>query len=211
MIPPLESAALSRLQSLINGALDLDPGSKQSLRDMAGKVLAIQSTFPPKSLCIAVCADGHLRLPRDDTGEPADLTLTGTPVALAALFVQASRRTSLADTGVTIDGDQELLHQLSAILRELDLDWEQALAGVIGDAAAHIAASGVRRALNWHSEAAARSASGLGEYFREESGYTVGNAEAEQWFTQVRQLSRDTDRLAARAAKLGKSLASHSD
>lgn len=205
MIPPLEVIALSRLQALINRALELDPGSVQSLRSLAGRCLVIESTFPRCTLSIRFLASGRLALSGEIDPHP-DVTLTGTPVALAVLMAGVAQRSSFAGTGVTIAGDQAILQELSAILENLQIDWEQALAGVLGDTAAHLLASAVRRTLKWQREAAARSASGLGEYIREESGLTVGTIEADSWYRGVRDLARDTDRLAARVDRLGAGL-----
>ena len=201
MIPPLEAIALSRLQALVNSALELDPGTVQSLRPLAGKRLVIVSTVPRRTLAIHFLASGRIALSGDPESR-ADVSLTGTPVALAVLLAGAAQRSSFAGTGVTIDGDQALLQAIAAICEELDIDWEQALAGILGDTAAHVLAAAVRRSLKWQWEAVARAASGLGEYVREESGITVGNVEAESWYRAVRDLARDTDRLSARIDRL---------
>jgi len=192
--------ALERLEALFDNALGLDPGTRESLKSLAGKSLAIHCTFPSRSIRASVDASGAIRLSLDAHG--ADVALSGSAVSMAALIATASRRVSFANSGVTIAGDQEVLRRLSAVLENLDFDWEAAIASVIGDVPAHLMASTVRQAVTWQKSAAARAASGIGEYLREESGLTLSRAELEPWSKAVRHLTFDSDRLAARLAKL---------
>lgn len=200
MIPGLDTA-LRGLERAINQALGLDPGSKAALAELAGKSLGIQSTFPPLAVTVGFLTDGEIAL----SGEPidkVDVKLTGNPISLALLLAKAGEITSFANTGVTILGDQSLLQTLAAILHNLDIDWEQAAAGLIGDTPAHLAGQAVRSALNWQKSVLKRSAVGVGDFLREESGMSIGKAEAQTWFTGVRHLAADTDRLAARLNRL---------
>ena len=210
MSTALEASALARLEKLINSTLALDPGSAAQLAQLAGRAMALHSTFPPCRLHVRFLPGGAVALTPSPVGEP-EVSLTGSPVALAALFANASRQVSFAGSGVTLAGNQELLQRLSAILAQLDIDWEQALAGVIGDTAAHLAGRIVRQGLKWQSSAAGRAASGVGEYLREESGLALGRVEAEPWLRAVRDLSLDADRLAARIdrLRLGMATAGH--
>jgi ubiquinone biosynthesis accessory factor UbiJ len=200
LIPGLDRARRG-LESAINQALTLDPGSKAALAELAGKSLGVQSTFPPLAVTVRFLPDGELALSGDANDQP-DVKLTGNPVALALLLAKAGETTSFANTGVTILGDQSILQALAAILQHLDIDWEHAAAGLIGDAPAHLAGQAVRSALNWQKSAVKRSATGVGDFLREESGMTIGKAESESWFTGVRLLAADTDRLAARLNRL---------
>jgi len=197
----LETFALGRLQILINQALALDPGTLATLQQLAGKTVLINITLPPQALRLQFCDDGSIVL-ASDTGEAADVSLTGNPVSLALLLADASDRVSFVGTGVTLRGDQEILRKLAASLKNLDIDWEQGLAGIIGDTPAHLAGKAVRNALKWQRTAGTRAASGISEFFQQESGLTLSASEAEPWFKRVRHLATDTDRLAARINKL---------
>lgn len=200
MIPALDRARRG-LESAINQALALDPGSQAALAELAGKSLGLQSTFPPLTVTVRFLPDGEIALSGDADGH-LDVKLTGNPISLAMLLANAGETTSFANTGVTILGDQSVLQALAAILQHLDIDWEQAAAGLIGDTPAHLAGQAVRSALNWQRSAVRRSATGVGDFLREESGMTIGKAESASWFTGVRLLAADTDRLAARLNRL---------
>jgi ubiquinone biosynthesis protein UbiJ len=196
----LETFALGRLQNLINQALALDPGTTRSLQQLAGKTVLIESSFPPQSLALSFMNDGGITLSRDS--DAADVALSGNPVSLALLMADASERVSFVGTGVTLRGDQEILRKLSSALQNLDIDWEQALAGIVGDTPAHLAGKAVRNALKWQRTAGTRAASGISEFFHQESGMALSATEAEPWFKRVRHLATDTDRLAARINRL---------
>ncbi|MFA5631672.1 MAG: SCP2 sterol-binding domain-containing protein [Porticoccaceae bacterium] len=201
MTGAVEAFALARLEALIDGALKLDPGSRAALQSLAGRSLAIHCTFPARSLLVSFDSRGSIHLSQD-MSKGTDVALTGSAVSLAVLMANASRQVSFANSGVTIAGDQDVLRKLSAILENLDIDWESALAGLIGDTPAHLLASAVRRALKWQKSASARATSGVGEFLREESGLTLGRSEIEPWSQAVRLLAFDSDRLAARIARL---------
>ncbi len=197
----LESLAVERLQGALNHALAFDPASRLALAQLAGRSLGIRCQLPPLSLGVTFLATGDISLSADPEG-PLDVTLEGGPVALALLLARGGDTLSFAGSGVTISGDQELLLTLAKVITNLDIDWEHALAAVIGDTPAHLAGTGVRNALAWQQQAASRSASGVGEYLREESGFAVGGREAADWFRGVQHLAADSDRLAARVKRL---------
>lgn len=201
MTGTLETFALGRLQNLINQALALDPGTTRSLQQLAGKTVLIKSTFPPQPLALTFMDDGRVAL-SGDSDAVADVSLSGNPVSLALLMADASERVSFVGTGVTLRGDQEILRKLSSALQNLDIDWEQALAGIIGDTPAHLAGKAVRQAVKWRRTAGTRAASGISEFFHQESGMALSATEAEPWFKRVRHLATDTDRLAARINRL---------
>jgi ubiquinone biosynthesis accessory factor UbiJ len=196
-----EALALERLQSVINHALTLDPGTQETLKQLHDRHMEIHSTLPDLRLTISFLATGQIALSSNRDGD-ADVILKGSPIALATLLAQAKSLVTFAETGVTVTGDQEILQRLGAILEQLDIDWEQAMAGVIGDLPAQFAGKAVRQALKFNQQAARRAATGLAEFIREESGLTLSATESAQWVAQVTALRHDTDRLSTRIQRL---------
>ena len=216
---------LAPLEATINRALDYDPGSRAALAELAGTTLAIECTVPGIAAVASFDRTGRLSLAAVPEASP-DVRLRGSPPALAVLLSRAGETYSFADTGVAVEGDQDILIRLGAVLKTLEIDWEQALADlerdwalpltralargdlaeVIGDVPAHLAAQAARHANRWLAEAAKRSSSGLGEYVREETGLTVSNSEARGWYQDVRRLWADTERLGARLERLERQL-----
>jgi ubiquinone biosynthesis protein UbiJ len=205
LIPGLRQAALNRVQATLNRALRHDPGTRQSLGDLAGRCLAVTVTLPPLELAVRFTEDGELRLTGEHPEAP-DTNLEGTAAALVRLATDTGDRVSFAGTGVIVAGDQDLLRHLKGTLRHLDIDWEEALAELLGDVPAHLIGRGLRGGLRWGLDAGQRVRSGLGEYVREEARLTPGRAELENWIHDVGALSLDTERLAARLDRLRRRL-----
>ena len=82
------------------------------------------------------------------------------------------------------------------------MDWEAALAKLIGDVPAHLVGESLRNAASWQTQTAKRAASAAAEFAQEEIRLTPSANEVAHFRTQVRQLSTDVDRLAARIQKL---------
>jgi len=196
----LQTSAVRALEAVLNRALALDPGTGRSLAALAGKHLEIACTLPPITLAAGFTPDGQLTL----TSEPGefDLRLTGTALALVTLALDSSDRVSFVGTGVEVSGDNDFLRQLRAVLRNLDIDWEDALATLIGDLPAHLIVVPLRRANRWRRDAQFRAFSGLAEFAREEARLTPTRTEMEKLTTNIRHLNLDVDRIAARIHKL---------
>lgn len=201
MSSTLETFALERLQQLVNHALAYDPGSRLALEELAGKTLVVGFRFPPLEFCLQFLPGGEISLSTERPESP-DLQLLGSPVSLALLTLDADQRMSLAGSGVAIEGDHDILRTLGKIITHLEIDWEQALANLIGDIPAHLAGKAIRSARNWQRQASTRSTTGVAEYLREETNFAIGKKEADSYFTATGLLAEDVDRLAARINKL---------
>jgi ubiquinone biosynthesis protein UbiJ len=201
-LPP---GALLALQNLINQALSFDPATRRRLAALDGRCFAIKVTAPQLDMAATFNSQGTLTL-GETIPEDAEATLSGNAISLAILAV-TNDLDALTNEEITLSGNDDLLIELRGILQDLDIDWEAALALVVGDSAAYIMGSSLRQFYYWQRETASRSLSGIGTYLREESGLVVGNKEANRWFQDVRQLSARYDRLAARAERLQRKLA----
>jgi ubiquinone biosynthesis protein UbiJ len=91
-------------------------------------------------------------------------------------------------------------------MAELDIDWEAALAELIGDVPAHLLGETIRNSAEFRSNALNRAQSALAEVSQEELRLTPSKNEYQSFVQSVRHLSTDVDRLAARANKLRLSL-----
>lgn len=202
----IKALALSRVQELINKALDYDPASLCQLETLAGRQVRVDITTPPLSLMITFLSDGRIDLYTGDDEQPADLVLTGSAPALARLAVDSGDRVNIQETGVNIRGDHEVLQTLRHVSRNLDIDWEAALAPLIGDVPARLLHQGLDNLFGWQKAAMARSFSGISDYVREEARLAASGELIRHWNGEVDRLSQDTDRLNARVAKLKKRL-----
>jgi len=199
----LQSAALEGAEKIINAALVHDPASAERLRALQGKVLLVDSSMPPLRIAVEPSATGIML--HSNWQDSAEVTVSGTLVSLAAMAINADETVSFSGTGVNVSGNLEVLRQLNHIMAELDIDWEAALAELIGDVPALLGET-IRNSAEFRSNALNRAQSALAEVSQEELRLTPSKNEYQSFVQSVRHLSTDVDRLAARANKLRLSL-----
>lgn len=196
----LQSAALEGAEKIINAALVHDPASAERLRALEGKVMLVDSSMPPLRIAVEPSATGLML--HSNWQDDADVTVTGTLVSLTAMAINAGEMVSLSGTGVNVSGNLEVLRQLNHIMAELDIDWEAALAELIGDVPAHLLGETIRNSDEFRSHALKRAQTALAEVSQEELRLTPSANEYQDFVQSVRHLSTDVDRLVARANKL---------
>ena len=196
----LQSGALQTVETLINSALRYDSASRKKLAAMKQQVLLVDCTLPPLQVAIEASCD-LICLHHNWQGEAA-VTVSGSLVALTNLAISSRESSAFADSGVKVSGNLQTLHQLNHIFANLDIDWEAALADLLGDIPAHIIGETARKSARYRAESKQRIRSALTEVAQEEFKLTPNPSELQQFKLQVRQLAADSDRLVARAQKL---------
>ena len=200
MLSLFKRTALEGAETLINAALTKDPASKQALTKLEGQVFLVESTLPPLTVAIEPTATG-IQL-HDNWDGNVTVTINGTLIAMAAIAVNAKESISFSGTGVNVSGNLDTLHQLNKIMGDVDIDWEGALAEIIGDIPAHLIANTVRNSAVIRQDIVTRASTGLVEVAQEEFNLTPSKNEFETIIPDIRQLSADADRLAARVKRL---------
>jgi ubiquinone biosynthesis protein UbiJ len=92
----------------------------------------------------------------------------------------------------------------------LDVDWEAALAEIIGDVPAHILGKTIRATRHAKSEFFNRVSSGLVDVAQEEFKLMPSLNEFEMAGLQIRKLSSDVDRLSIKISRIEEKIASSS-
>ena len=200
MLSLFKRTALEGAETLINAALTKDPASKRALSKLEGQVLLVESTLPPLTVAIEPTATG-IQLHDDWDGDVA-VKINGTLIAMGAMAINAKESISFSGTGVNVSGNLDTLHQLNKIMGDVDIDWEGALAEIIGDIPAHLIAKGIRNSAVIRKDIVTRASTGVVEVAQEEFNLTPSKNEFEAMIPDIRQLSADADRLAARVKRL---------
>lgn len=196
----LMAKACKQVSSLINNALRHDPATVNGIARLRGKVLRVESTWPPFVVSVTCHASG---VELTGTQEhAADVTLRGTALALARLATESADSTTFVGSGVTVTGDQDVLRSARQLALKLDIDWEAALAELVGDIPAHLVGQAMRQTRHWGRDAVQRATSGFADYVKHEVRLTPSPLEVDEWSTQIRRLADDTERLAAHIALL---------
>jgi len=196
--PGIHVALCAAIETAINSALRYDPGSHYALARLHGKVLAVELTQPSLNFYFSPEADG-VRIQSTFDGE-LSTRIKGSPMALLALT--KSTRLNLADSGVEAFGDTGLLIELQGIIKNLDIDWEEAVSSVIGDIAGHQLGNGIHALKQWAKGRKQTFERLLGEFVTEEIRASPNKNELEQFYQQVDELRLGLDRASAKVAQL---------
>ena len=190
---------LAGLEITLNRYLSLDPETLSRLAGMTGKLIAVELRGVGITLYMAPHSGG-IQLLREFDGS-ADAVISGTPLALARVGIGEERGLLFAGE-VEIRGDVTLGQRFESVLRELDIDWEEQLSHLVGDAAAHQVGNLVRDALQWGAKSADTFGRDLTEYLQEESRQLPQRDEVNKFLAAVDVLRNDVERLEARVKRL---------
>ncbi len=187
------------IEEVGNRILRLDSETLRRLGDLHGRVVCIEFRGLGRSLYLHPSESGFRLASESD--QPAAVTLRGTLATFARLGLGAEPET-LAAGELEIEGDAALGQRLQRILGNLDLDWEEPLARLLGDPLGHEIGRAARAVFAWHRQAFQTFGLNAAEYFQEEKRLLPVRYEVEAFLNAVDVIRADVDRLAARVQRL---------
>ena len=188
------------LEAVINRYLALDPEMLDKLGQFNGKVIKLEMTGTNKTLYM-LPNDSGIQILNEYDGS-ADTVLRGSPVSLFKMGLVSNAATLLLKGEIEITGDTRLGHQFKNIFSQMDIDWSEPLANLLGDSLAYqVQQSGNKLAL-WGKESVKSVSTSFSEYLQEESRDVVTGTELNIFNEAVDQLRNDVDRLQARVDAL---------
>lgn len=197
-LPPSPDLLLSGLQQGINRLLVLDPDSRAAMAELGGKTIAIEVTRPAWQVFVVPGEQG-IALTRERPKQ-VDVAISGRPDALLGMVLGSQNARSQGH--VEIRGDIHLAQRLQQILKSLDVDWEEWIAGYTGDMVAHRLGH-LGRELRRHLDAAGRSlALQFSEYLHYEQRLLPLRDEIDQFIEEVDGLRDDVERMSQRLERL---------
>lgn len=203
----LGAALLAGVEAGLNKVLALDATALPRLAALQGRVIAVDCTAPALRLFLLPGADG-LRL-AGHWEAPADCTLRAPAGRLLELAVRRDKSAVLHAPDVELAGHSACLLDLAAILQDLELDWEGALAEWLGPLGAVALARPLQGAGQWSGDALASLRLNLADWLAEEARLLAGRQEAEARFAELDDLKLALDRLEARSERLARRLEDH--
>ena len=129
---------------------------------------------------------------------PADTILRGTPLSLFKMGLVSNAATLLLKGDVEISGDTRLGHQFKNVFSQMDIDWSEPLAELVGDALAYQMQQSGKKLSQWGKDSIRSVSTSLSEYLQEESRDVVTETELEIFNDAVDQIRNDVDRLQAK-------------
>jgi ubiquinone biosynthesis protein UbiJ len=190
---------LSRLEAILNRNLDGSRKARTAARELEGRSLGLVVTATPVTIYFKV-ADGRIGLASSHAGT-TDALIEGTPIALLALAGGRAEQGMRSGT-VRIEGDAEVAQSFRTLLEATQPEFEEELARVIGDVAAHRLAGLARGLFGWGRRTADSLALNAAEFLQEEGRDVPTRVEVEEFVADVDTLRDDVDRLAARVDRL---------
>lgn len=192
--PPLLCAAL---EIALNRYLALEPSVQADFARLKDRVIALHAQGPEWEFYLCPGPSGVTVLDRC-AGKP-DVRISARP---AALLRRAFGGAEAGGSGVTVEGDADLLQRFSTLVANVGFDPEEWLAPWLGGGAAHRVGQGLRGLLGWSRASASTLALDTAEYLREETRDLPHRADVERWAEGVDALRRRSEQLAARLARL---------
>ena len=188
---------LSTLEKALNRGLPRSPRARQLCAELTGRSVAIEIRDIAR---LRVASNGlQLSLTRDQ--EPADATVSGGPVGLAALAADPSEAAPKL-RGVTIAGDAELAQKFRELSHLLRPDLEEELSLWVGDVPAHQLGRLARLGRDLGRRAMSITLRNAAEYLAHERADLVSRNEGEEFLRGVDAVREGVDRLAARLERL---------
>jgi len=197
----LKPLAGRTLEAALNRALALDPDTRDGLRALDGRSVALHVAAPPLALQVTVAGD-RVQVGPANAGSEADLSVRST---LGGLIAQLPflRNDNAPPVGkLRIEGDADLARRLQRLAERFDPDWQQPFTSVFGDVLGVQIANALRAGLRHARDAGGAFAVNAAEYVTEESRDVVGRDELNAFHDDVDTLRDDVERIAARVQRL---------
>jgi ubiquinone biosynthesis protein UbiJ len=198
----LNAAALAALERAINAALGMDTATREQVARLAGKVFCIDCTVPAVRVYVAP-GSGELRLYGHHEGE-VSCTVSGAASDFVTLLGADDKPSALVNGNLRISGDSAPLLELEKSLARLELDWEQRLALLVGDVAAHQLGRAVRGSARWGRTARDSLLRHVEEFIHEEARLAPPRLEVEDFFADLRATAQRAERLEAGLRRIGR-------
>ncbi len=201
------------LEGVLNRYLNLDPDTSSRFAALSGKIIAVELEGMGRVIYFALEPDG-VRILANYAGVP-DATLRGAPWALLRMGSLQSdsraARAALVSGAVQMSGDVELGQRFKQILDAVEIDWEEHLAGFVGDLLAHKLGNAARAVQGWGRQAVATLGQDFAEYQQEEAHNLPRPDDMQNFIGAVDTLRDDVERLEQRVGRLRRHLESSTD
>ena len=159
--------------------------------------------------------------------EPADATISGSPLALLRLagatdigratglgkatggrgdMPRADSRIPARGAGVVVSGDAEIANSYRELIASARPDFEEELSRLIGDVPARALSQIALKTVEWARGARRTAGENIAEYLQEESRDVVNKPELDEFLQGVDTLRETADRVDARIARLERRL-----
>lgn len=184
------------LERALNDALRYDPATKQRLAQYKGRVLAIECLQPPVNAYFLLTSDGVEIYDRCETS--VDGTIRAGAIGLLRQLAAENPDVAPAGGDVQVLGDARFVQEIVKIGRDVDIDWEEPLARIVGDIAARQVGELLRGAATFVKRAMTSLRRDGEDFLRHELAAFPAKHAMREFLRDIDDLRLDTDRAQAR-------------
>jgi ubiquinone biosynthesis protein UbiJ len=196
----IPDALLAVIEQAVNRYIALDAAQGAGFAALTGRMIAIElKGFGTR---VTVIPNAHGVQLFGDYDAPPDCLIRGTPLGLARMAMTERKETQLVSGEIEISGDTALAQAFNTALANLDVDWEEQLAQIIGDPFARQVGKQCREAEHWQQRTSESMTAYLKTYLQEQRRLVPTRDEVEAFLMQVDLLRDDCERVAARIERL---------
>jgi ubiquinone biosynthesis protein UbiJ len=205
---PFAQLVTSGIELAMNQLLKLDDDSQQRLKKLSGKSLQVSIRELPWPLLFSfseqidvrtvITADNEL----EPTSEQVDCLIELNLETLPKLKDSSQLTQLIQNKQLNLIGDIYVAQTFSALLKDLDVDWEEQLSVYTGDVLAHQTFTSMRTLFDTAKTQIEQGAIELGERLTQSDSIAVKPSEMMGFSRSVSDLRSATERLSAKIALL---------
>ena len=205
---PFAQLMTSGIELALNQLLRLDEDSQQRLKKLSGKSLQVTIKELPWPLLFSFSEQIDIRaaMPSDmdlePTTETVDCLIELNLETLPKLRDSSQLTQLIQQKQLNLIGDIYVAQTFSALIKELDIDWEEQLSGYTGDVVAHQTFASMRTLFDTAKTQIEQGAIELGDRLTQSDSVAVKPSEMFEFSKNVSELRSDAERLSARLALL---------
>ncbi|MBN7820764.1 SCP2 domain-containing protein [Bowmanella yangjiangensis] len=196
---PMPQLLAGALELALNKVLALDPNSQKRLAELDGKRMRIKLQEMPWPLTFVFSSRIDVLM---DQEQPVDCAMALSLSHLNEMQDPANISALIQDKKLSLNGDMHTAQSFAALMKELDIDWEEHISRYTGDVIAH---ESVRLVKNIHQRAKSHFLQ-LGQIIKDgalqEKQLVPHPLAIEDFSQEVNRLRADTARFEARLNQL---------
>ena len=192
--------AIRPVEDLLNRVLAKDSYLQSRLKTFSGKSLQI-SVHPLGTTVTVLFEQDRIRL-LSSPAELLDIEITasirGNVSELLPLLIEKPDRRPLSNPAITITGDINFIQDIYAILHNLDIDWEDYLAPMLGNLITNELSQFGKDLQEWTQQVSSNMKRNVDEYLKEEERIFPKKEQLKDFSEELERLKLKIDRVKAK-------------
>lgn len=190
---------LRPLAKILNRNIQESTPARELCAELSGSIVAVRVSDTALAAYFVVHDD--LIDVQSNSEQDPDVVIEGSLITLARM-AGSSGEEAIRDGSLSLSGDAEIADQFRQLLKFARPDFEEELAGVVGDVAAHRLGELARGLSQWGRDARRTMGENIREYLQEESRDAPSRYEVDRFSADVGALRDDVARIEARLNRL---------